>query len=205
MLFYVIIANWSFKEHYVMLSVEEASSSALLTWPLAYQRQPVAFLDVHDRKLILPSRPRLFGVSLGMYYSAFSGGVQYEDQMYFSRTGRLSLALDDPLSFPVTTLDGTEVDAVQNKCRVIRGDLKVTKTRKDGTVVFQYGGKEHELAVREVFTELLALTPSGIIEIKEDEWEERVDECIENGYPITRLSVVNWGLWPKSGVEVGPS
>ncbi|MGE5579528.1 MAG: hypothetical protein ACM3WU_05710 [Bacillota bacterium] len=194
---------WRFRDCYVMVTVEESSTSAMTSWPLLSERMPGSFLDAGDRSLILDERPALLGVSMCLHYTASSQGIEIADSVRFSRTGRAVLDLDRPLSYVTGNLDGEPVELVNNRARVLAGDLVIEKTYSDGTVRFWYGGRRVTLGPGESWAELLALTPEGPKPIDPANWESEFRTYLEEGCPTTRLAVANRGLWPKSGVIAG--
>lgn len=202
-LVFAVVHVLRFRDCYVMVTVEESSTSAVTSWPLLSERMPGSFLDAEDRSLSLEEKPGLLGVSLCVHYSASSQGIEIADRVRFSRTGRAALNLNRPLSYVTGNLDGEPVELVDNRARVLAGDLVIEKTYPDGTIRFRYGGRRVTLAPGESWAELLALTPEGRKPIDPANWETEFRTCLEEGYPTTRLAVANRGLWPKSGVVAG--
>jgi len=194
---------WRFWDCYVMVTVEESSTSAVTFWPLLAERMPGSFLDAGDRSLILDRKPALLGVSLCLHYSASSQGIEIADYVCFSRTGRAVLDLDRPLSYVTGNLDGEPVELVNNMARVLAGDLVIEETLRDGTVRFRYGGMRVTLGPGESWAELLALTPEGLRPIDPANWESEFRTYLEDGCPMTRLAVANRGFWPKNRVMEG--
>ena len=192
-----------FKDGFVMITVEESSASAVTSWPLLAERLPGVFLDCENRSVFLKNPPSLIGTCLGVYYSAASQGIEIAESLTFSRTGRASVRLTEPLSLVVEGLEGEKVDIVDNRARVLSGDLKIRGGARDGTVRVSYGGREFSLKPGEAWAELLALTPYGVKRIGVEDWAREVEECVRSGYPLTRLAVANRGFWPKSGVKEG--
>ncbi len=192
-----------FRGSFVFLTVEESSTSALLSWPLFWDRAPQAYFDPADKVLEIPSKVSLAGVSLVVYYSAVSQGVEFADDLRFSRTGRNSVALLAPLSVETRDWEAREVEIVDNSARVLRANLKVKKTTSSGTVHLVYGEREIILAPGESWAELVLRTPLGIVEVDPQDWSTRLNEAYENEWPATRLAIANFGLWPKGSVRVG--
>lgn len=204
MLFGALILRWIWLgDAFVFLTVEESSLNALRGWPLTISETSGVFIDGLKQTLVLPEKRNLFGVCLGVYYSATSQGVEFNERMIFSRTGRAVLDLTEPVSILVPGMDGEPVELVNNLGRVVRGKLKVIRTQRDGTVEFEYGSQRITLKPGESWAELLVLEPGGPRAILPDEWEQELERCVRLGYPATRLAVANRGLWPKSGVKAG--
>lgn len=192
-----------FRDSFVMVTVEESSTSAVVAWPLLAERLPDVFIDGTSGVVMLPRKPNLLGVRLGLYYSAASQGIEVRNSMRFSRSGREMLDLDAPISQVVEGLDGRPAEMVDNAARVLSGDLTVEGTSRDGTVRFRYGNSQFSLGPGESWVEMLALTGSGVRAIDPANWEAEVQSCLANGYPATRLAVTNRGFWPKGGVSAG--
>ena len=186
-----------------MVTVEESSTSAVTSWPLLAERLPGSFVDPSSKTVSLGSRPGLFGVSLCLHYNASSQGIDISDSVQFSRTGRVSLGLDHPLSYISDSMDGGQVELVDNRARVLGGRLVVEKTFADGSVRCLYGDRRITLKPGESWAQMLALTPEGPKEVDPAGWESEFYYYLEQGYPTTRLAVANRGFWPKSGVIAG--
>jgi hypothetical protein len=192
-----------FPNEYVFLTVEESSINALSAWPLGFNGFPEVFIDVQEKALALSQKKSLSGVCLGIYYSASSQGVEFNERLLLSRTGRLSLNLPAPVSLMVPNIQGQPVELVNNQARVLSGRLQVVKTARDGTVHLKYGSKAFTLRPGESWAELLVLDPRGTRAVSEGAWGHELETCFQMGYPATRLAISNRGLWPKSGVKVG--
>ncbi|HHW26463.1 MAG TPA: hypothetical protein GXX23_03865 [Firmicutes bacterium] len=190
-----------FKDSFVMLTVEESSTSALLAWPLLGEQIPCAYVDCAGKVLQVPRKPNLLGVSLCVYRSSTSQGVLFSDSIDFWRLGSGEIDLDRDASLPVRDFQGRAVEALDGEARVLRGKLKVKKTSEDGTVWLDYDGRPIVLKPGESWAELLVASPEGVREVGEHEWSDRLNEAILGGYPATRLAICNRGLWPKSNVE----
>lgn len=190
-----------FKDSYVMLTVEESSTSAVSSWPLLWEGIPTAYLDCAEKVLQVPNRVNLTGVSLCVYRSATSQGILFSDSIVFSRLGFGQIDLDREASIPTRDFQGRAIESLDSSARVLRGDLKVRKTLSGGTVHLEYGGRQITLKPGESWAELLVSTPDGIREIEAHEWTEKMNEAWANGWPATRLALYNWGLWPKGRVE----
>ncbi|MGI6620669.1 MAG: hypothetical protein ACOX35_04360 [Bacillota bacterium] len=192
-----------FADSFVFVTVEESSLNAITGWPLSMPESFRVFIDASEQTLILPERKSLFGVCLGVYYSATSQGVPFDERLIFSRTGRAALDLTAPASLVVPGIDGEDVELVNNLARVVSGKLRVSSTRRDGTVELEYGSRHITLKPGESWAELLVLEPGGPRAVSPDEWKEELETCFRLGYPATRLAIANRGLWPKSGVKAG--
>lgn len=195
----------AFKDRYVMVTVEESSTGAVVSWPLLMERLPGVFVDCSSSSLALPEKPGLMGVCLALYYSAVSQGIEFEDSVTFSRTGRAKLSLDRPVSLMTEGQDGSPVEMVDNRARVIAGPLLVERTSVDGAVCLRYGETRFSLKPGESWAEMLALTPEGVRAIRASDWDVEFHHCIDKGYPVTRLAIANRGLWPKAAVKAGTS
>ncbi len=199
---FVVKCYW-FRDQYVFVTVEESSINALAGWPLGLSELSEVFIDANQSTLVLSENKNLLGVCLGLYYSASSQGIEFNEQLVFSRTGKAVLDLPAPATLTAPNVHGELVELVNNQARVISGKLKVKKTVKDGTVYLEYGGKQLTLKPGEVWAELLVLDPDGPKAVSSNNWKEELQRCFENGYPATRLAIANRGLWPKSRVKVG--
>ena len=197
------VRAWQFRDHFVMVTVEESSTSAVTSWPLLAERLPGSFLDCSSRTISIDEKPGLLGVSLCLHYSASSQGIEISDSMQFSRTGRASLELDRPLSLLSDTLDGGQVELVDNRARVLAGRLIVEKTSPDGSVRFRYGERQFTLGPGESWAELLALTPAGPKAVDPENWAGEFHDYLDKGYPTTRLAIANRGFWQKDDVVAG--
>ncbi len=200
---YAGVRAWQFRDRFVMVTVEESSSSAVTSWPLLAERLPGVFLDCASQVVSMRSRPFLLGVSLGLYYSATSQGIEIADSIRLSRTGKAAVELDRPLSFMTDSLDGERIELVDNRARVVAGNLSVEGTSPAGTVRFRYGERRFSLAPGESWAELLVLTPDGPKAVDPRAWEDEFRLYMEKGYPATRIAIANRGFWPKSGVKAG--
>ena len=74
-----------FADSFVFVTVE-SSLNAITGWPLSMPESFRVFIDASEQTLILPERKSLFGVP-GVYYSATSQGVPFDERLIFSRTG----------------------------------------------------------------------------------------------------------------------
>lgn len=192
-----------FGNDFVLLTVEESSMNAITGWPLALPELSQVFIDANEKTLLLSEKKNLFGVCLGVYYSASSQGVEFDEALILSRTGKAVLNLPAPASLTAPGIDGEIVELVNNQARVVSGKLTIRKTGRDGTVYLKYGSREFALKPGESWAELVVLEPAGPRAVSADAWKEELEECFEKGYPATRLAIANRGLWPKSGVKVG--
>lgn len=192
-----------FGDSFVFLTVEESSLNAITGWPLSMPQGPRVFIDARERTLVIPEKRNLLGVCLGVYYSATSQGVGFDERLIFSITGKAGLDLTAPASLVVPGIGGGEVELVNNLARVVAGDLKVLATKRDGTVEIEYGSRRITLSPGESWAELVVLEPGGPRAVSADNWQEELDRCVSLGYPATRLAIANRGLWPKSGVKAG--
>jgi len=197
-----VLSSVRFKDAFIFLSVEESSSNALSVWPPGYEKMPQAIIDPSEKSLLLPKKKSLFGVRLCIYYSVFSQGIQISDDLRFWRLGRGAVRLSKPVLLPVIDLRGETIQAVDNEARVVGGDLEVTETSPEGKVTLKYGGRSIVLHPGETFNQLLVKTPEGVKEVRVPEAAEAIERYLEKGYPLTRLTVTNWGLWPKTNVQV---
>ncbi len=193
----------AFGDDFVFVTVEESSTSALSSWPLLWDKTPQAFIDPKTEILEIPIKVNLAAVSLAVYYTAFSQGVEFADRLVFSRTGRNAIGLEAPLSVMSRDWEGNEVNLVDNEARVLRGDLKITKTKPDGTVHLIYGSERIVLGPGESWAELTLKTPDGTVQVDTEEWGERLTSAFQNQWPATRLAVANLGLWSKKRVQAG--
>jgi hypothetical protein len=194
---------WQFRDRYVMVTVEESSTSAVTSWPLLAEKLPGSFLDPSSKTLSVAEKPGMLGVSLCLHYSATSQGIEIADSLRFSKTGKASLGLDQPLSYLSDTLDGGQIELVDNRARVLAGSLRIEGTSTDGTVRLLYGDRRFALEPGQSFAELLALTPDGLKVVDPTNWEAEFGGYLEKGYPTTRLAITNRGFWPKSGILAG--
>jgi len=192
-----------FRGRFIMITVEESSTSAVTSWPLLAERLPGVFLDCAASTANVQTTPSLLGVSLGLYYSATSQGIELAESLTFSRTGRTTVRLTRPLSLVIDGFDGEQVEIVDNRARVVVGDLRVESASGDGTVRFTYGDQRFSLKPGEAWAEMLVLTPEGARKIDSFNWADEFRECVESGYPATRLAVANRGFWLKSNVKAG--
>ncbi|HHY68698.1 MAG TPA: hypothetical protein PLB36_03160 [Bacillota bacterium] len=192
-----------FRDEYVFLTIEESSLNALSGWPMSFADIPQVFIDANEKALILSEKANLIGVHLGVHYSAVSQGVEFDEKLIFSRTGKASIDLSSPASFMISDMDGYLTELVNNDARIVKGNLEVKKTLRDGTVEITYGGQHITLKPGDVWAELLISEPTGVRAVSAADWEEEIDRCFRMGYPATRLAIANRGLWPKSNVKVG--
>lgn len=196
---------YQYREEFVFVTIEESSSQALAALPLGLERLTGVFVDCEKRCLELEKKPRLWGVSLGAYYSASSQGIEFEESIDFSRGGKVTIPLGRPVSVPLRDLSGNIVELVDNSARVARGDLVIEGTERSGVVRFRYGGECFSLAPGESWAELLALVDGTVTEVDEESWEGAVQEYLASGVPVTRIAVCNRGFWPKAGVRAHDS
>ena len=194
---------WQFHGRFVMITVEESSTSAVVAWPLLSERMPGSFIDAASQVVCLDKKPNLTAVRLCLQYSANSQGIEIADSLEFSRTGKAELDLHKSISYISDALDGGQVELVDNRARVLRGPLTIEKTSADGDVTFAYGEERFTLSPGESWAELLALTADGPVPVNAANWETELNSYMEKGYPATRLAIANRGLWPKSGVIEG--
>lgn len=198
------VRAWQFRDSYVMVTVEESSTSALTGWPLLPERMSGHFVDAQSRSVSLGQKPSMLGVSLCVEYSATSQGIEIAESLDFSRTGKARLPLDRPLSYITSDMEGGQLELIDNDRRVVAGPLLVDSVSQDGTVTLHYCDKSFQLAPGETWAELLALTTDGLVPIDPANWDDEYFSYLEQGYPMTRLAVVNRGLWPKSGIAEEP-
>lgn len=198
------IHAFRFRDGFVFLTIEESSANALRGLPVAWERLPGVFIDCEAKSIELGRRPLLLGVSLGVHYVASSQGIELGEEVRFSRTGRISVRIADPLSVEGRDLSGAKVEMVDNSARVVRGNLVIEKTEASGVVHLRYGDKRFSLEPGESWAELLTLSGGRVREISPESWEAEVEDCLAAGASVTRLAIANRGLWPKRNVyEVG--
>jgi hypothetical protein len=188
-------------EEFVMITIEESSTSVLKAYPMTSERIPGVFLDEATKTVLFEDNPNLSKVSLVLHYTAVSQGIEYHDQLILSCKDKAKLKMSGPLSLLVEGPGGEKVEAIDNRSRVVSGDLEATICDPDGSVQIRYGSHEFTLAPGQSWAQLLALTPGGTVEILPEDWESCFDLHVENGYPITRVAIANRGLWPKNGRE----
>lgn len=192
-----------FKDGYVFVTIEESSTQALLRWPLLTEATTEVFVDGNSSALLMRRKPNMLGVCLGVYYAAFSQGVELHERMLFSRSGRVTLHSEQPISLKTSDLYGRTVEAVDNGARILRGPVTIEKTFPDGTVAINYGGRTFRLGPGESWAELLVRTDEGIKEIGSDNWASEFGEALRQGYPATRFAITNRGIWPKANIKAG--
>lgn len=192
-----------FRDHYVMLTVEESSIGALLAWPPSGDQNPCAFVDCEESALHVSEPISLAGVSLCVYRNATSQGILFSDSISFSRLGRGRIDLDRDASVQMRNMEGLSIEALQNDARILRGNLVLRKTGSDGTLSLRYAGEDIVLKSGEHWEELLVSFPNGVRRVEAADWVQSLNEAMENGYPATRLALCNRGLWPKGKVEGG--
>ncbi len=194
-----------FRDSYVFLLVEESSTASLRTWPLTWEGVPGAFADPATQTLSLPRRRDLTGVCLALHYSATSLDVEIQNSVRFSRTGKLRLSLTKPISLMGCDINGEVMELVENRARVIEGDLVVEKTSADGAVHLNYAGNKIILGPGDTWERLVMLRPEGKVILTPDNWRAGLAEAMTEGYPLTRIVFANMGLWPKANVHWGES
>jgi hypothetical protein len=192
-----------YRDEFVFVTVEESSSQALSALPLGWERLTGIFVDCEEKHLELQRKPWLWGVSLGTYYSAYSQGIEYEESLDFSRTGKAVVPLGRPVFVAGRDLSGNVIELIDNSARVVRGDLFIEGTARSGVVRFRYGGERFSLAPGESWAEILALEDGRLVTVDEASWESSIQEYLASGVPVTRVAVSNRGFWPKSSVS-GP-
>ncbi len=192
-----------FHDEYIFLTIEESSVNALSAWPLTYAGPSELFIDAQEKVLALSQEKSMLGVCLCIYYSASSQGLEFNEKLLFSRTGRSVVDLTAPVSLMVPNVDGELIELVNNQARVLSGKLRVKKVSRDGTVYLRYGSNDIILKPGQSWAELLAVDSGGVRVISEDAWDRELEACFQMGYPATRLAIANRGLWPKSGVKAG--
>jgi len=195
-----LVSAYRFHGEFVFVTVEESSSQALAALPLGFERLSDTFVDCEERILELPKKPFLWGVSLGTYYSASSQGIEFEEWVKFSRTGKLTVPVGRPVDVKGRDLSGEAVPLVDNPARIVRGELVVERTERSGAIRFRYGDKRVTLRPGESWAEILALVDGVLVEIGADTWESALEEYLASGVPVTRVAVSNRGFWPKTGV-----
>lgn len=192
-----------FRDHYVMLTVEEASIGALLAWPPSGDQSVCAFVDCEESALHVAEPVRLTGVSLCVYRNATSQGILFSDSISFSRLGRGPIDLDRNVSLRLRSMEGQSIEAIQNDARILRGDLVLLSTGSDGTLSLRYAEEDIVLKPGEHWEELLISFPDGVRKVEAAGWVQSLNEAMAKGYPATRLALCNRGLWPKDKVEGG--
>ncbi|MGI6662516.1 MAG: hypothetical protein ACOX4B_03430 [Bacillota bacterium] len=198
-----LVNAYRYRDEFVFVTIEESSSQALAALPLGWERLTGIFVDCENRCLELKEKPRLWGVSLGAYYSASSQGIEFEESMDFSRTGKAAIPLRRPVSLAGRDLSGNVIELIDNSARVVRGNLVIEGTGRSGIVRFRYGGERFSLAPGESWAEILALVDGTPVRVDEGSWENAVQEYLASGVPVTRVAVSNRGFWPKEGVCAG--
>lgn len=194
-----------FRDSFVLLLVEESSTASLRTWPLTWEGVPGAFVDTVTQTLSLPRRKNLTGVCLVLHYTATSLDVEIEDSVRFSRIGKLRLGLTKPISLVGCDINGEVMELVENRARVIEGDLIVEKTLVDGAVHLDYAGNKIVLGPGDTWERLAMLRPEGRVILTPGNWRAGLAEAMIEGYPLTRIAFANMGLWPKANVHWGES
>jgi hypothetical protein len=192
---------YRYRDEFVFLTVEESSMTALAGLPIGWEKLPGAFIDCEDKSIELDRRPHLFGVSLGVHFVSSSRGIEFAESLRFSRLGRVSVGIGEPVSVQGLDWSGNKVEMVDNSARVVRGELVVEKTESPGVVHLRYGGRRFSLSPGQSWAELLTSSDGEITEIPAGSWEEEVDACLAEGRPVTRLAIANRGFWPKSNVR----
>ena len=196
---------------FVLVVVDEANSHALEAAPAEDRRRPGYHLDLAGGFLVVDDRAMVPGrrTRVLVAYHARGRGVSLVQEVW--RVDRLpwTLHLTDPLRLEgeVRDLHGVSLgrrNVIDNEQRLVPFDLQFLGVDDQGVMSIRAG--EDELVLRPGDSWLVAFVRDGGV-VRLLHWNEdwaMARAAFKRGEPVTRLEVVNHGLWGRRQVRLGP-
>jgi hypothetical protein len=196
---------------FVLVEVDEANSHALEAAPAEDGRDPAYYLDLAAASLVVAERGMTLGrrTRLLVAYHARGRGVTLVQQLRQADRLPWTLRLTDPLRLEgeVRDLHGAVLgrhNVIDNQQRLVPFDLEFLGVDDQGTVTMRAGDAELVLRPGESWLAAFVREEGAIRRLL---WEEDwaiARAAFERGEPVTRLEVLNHGVWERRQVRLGP-
>lgn len=200
---------WQTVQGMVLLEIRETGNRVLTAWPQApYRRrfQLEAAADGGPAVAGLRPFPGLLGARLLVLWE-----VENEDLLVHQRSfsirrlpatvpiaGRLTWLglVTGPQAQAGPALSSNTENLIDNTNRVLPGDLVIIGLSRDGRLDLSYGGRHLALEPGQAWGEARWRGTGGDVVINPgDDWARRIDEALASGDPVTRVTIVNHGVW----------
>lgn len=197
--------------NYLFIFVWETNSHALDAIPLGGLGDHRAAFDESTRSLYLSLPEDLPGPNtrVVIFYLAEALALPIRSEVYQVEAIPFTLPLKEPLVVEGSGFDqegrpaGT-VNVVNNERRLLRGNLELVSLDEGGRVEMLYGGQGLTLEPGKGWEEVLVQKGQKVSVVPEGDGREReITEAFRSGAVITRLSIYNYGWWPKSRARSG--
>lgn len=196
-------------EDFILLFLWENNTAALQYASPEQLVEQAAWFNEESRSLTLrhrKDRPTK-RTKVVVYYQADALETRLVSRVYRVSRFPFEIPLSEPieLAAAVTDKDGQPTSVsniVDNRNRLLAGSLRLTDLEPDGTVQIEYGGERVLVAPGWGWQEGRVLKDGTVSVISVDAWDQTIEAALAGGLPVTRLSLVNHGLWPKTGVTV---
>jgi hypothetical protein len=193
---------------FVLLSVRETGNLSLAAFPQT-PRQAIFRLREGERVLSLSGAPpNLRGARVVVLWE-----VEAEDQLLHqelvvmtSLPDAVPLAGELVWNGLVPTEGGLgepiPINLIANANRILAGDLSVLSAGRDGQVTVSYGGRNLVMEAGSSWGEARQRAGGAdrVIEAGPD-WEREIRLALAEGQPVTRLEIINYGIWRKRQIQ----
>ena len=187
-------AAWG-TDRYALIAIQEFNSRGLRVLPLEGDVPSAATVDQAARSVIVrfPEHvPDPRTKCLVIYENEFTG-VKVLSSV--TRLSKMPASIDpkDELK------EGGLVDVDQ---RLFRGGITVSGVRRDGTVTLEIEGERFDLGPGGVWSAARVKEGTKIVSLgPTSDLEARLRRALREGAPVSRLTVVNYGLWDADRVR----
>lgn len=196
---------------FLFLFIWENNGSALLANPIGPPPEESASFNEETRSLYLsrPTDEPRPDMTVGVLHRVDSLDVNLKTEFRQIRSVPEVVDLAAPVEIrsevrgPAGGQRGIR-NVVANDRRLLPGELVIREVRPDGTVTLLVGVRQVTLSPGEGWSEGRVRKKGSIEVVPQDErWEAEVGTALDNGEPLTVLSIFNHGWWERSKVTVG--
>ena len=196
---------------YLFLFVWENNASALTANPLGSPPEETASFNEETRSLYLSRQSDRLrpDTMVGVLHRVDSLDVNLKTEFHQIRTvpAVVDLAAPIELTSEVRGAGGQYRETrnvVANDRRLLPGEMVVREVKPDGTVNLLVGVRQVSLAPGEGWSEGRVYRKGSVELLPQDgRWDDEVGRALDNGEPLTVLSIFNHGFWARSKVTVG--
>ncbi|MGE5483768.1 MAG: hypothetical protein ACM3X4_01980 [Ignavibacteriales bacterium] len=206
---------WGGSNRYSLLTVLETNTKGLIAIPLEGDCPRAARWEEQSRTLVplkTEYAPDRRTKCLVVYDVDFAGvRVSSDARKIPSFPYRIDLGVpisviaqaDPPGDAPeADAVIGVPVPVCDNRLRLFTGELSLDRISSDGVATLSLDGEDITVAPGQAWTVARIREGSSTAEIRPGPgWEAALTKAFENGSPISRLTIINYGLWEKERVE----
>lgn len=197
------------EENFVFLFLWENNTAALQYAAPEQLIDQAAWFNEDTRSLTLRQRKDrpTRRTKVVVYYQSDSLDTRLASRVYLVSRFPFEVPVSEPIELVASVADKSgrtagSANIVDNRRRLLGGNLRLTGVQPDGAVLIEYAGDKITVAPGSGWQEGRVLRDGTVSVIPGERWDETVEAALANGLPLTRLSLVNHGWWKKAGVSL---